>query len=428
MSYNFPQNPTLGQIYTFNGRTWKWTGTQWLAINVPTSTSAPVFFSISPPENPIQGALWYDTVNEKLKIWGILSGDSAYHWIDITTSVPLPPPPVLISSTAPANVALGFLWFDTIANILKVRVGSPSGPIWEAAAPSVPTNFNPVTISVSPPTDPQPGSLWFNETTNELKAWYVPAVGNSSWILISQGTPGDQSPVFVSATPPSNPLEGYLWYDTISSLLKVWTLGPQGGTWVSITPEPGRAPPPVLLSATEPANPVNGALWYDTINNVLYLRDNSTPPGTWVILTEVMNDPDNYSRTTISSSPPLNPSPGDFWYDAENSNLNMWYVDTGGGQWISVVPYPQQLVTAEGGTFNGPIFAGYTIPADPLAFVTISWVQEYIATHGTNVPITSLPDVSSVGLTDKSTLVYDLTTAIWQTDITIIDITNGGTY
>lgn len=428
MAYNFPSNPTLGQVYTFNGRSWKWTGVQWLAVNVPTSSSAPVYFSAAAPKNPLQGALWYDTLNEILKIWGFLNGETEPRWIDITSSIPQPEPPVLISSSAPPNAEPGFLWFNTLEGVLKVRVSTPGGGVWENAASSSTSCCDVVTVSVSPPTDPQQGALWFNDITNELKVWKEAPFGTSSWILISQGFPEEESPVLVSATPPANPLVGYLWYDTVSDFLKIWTLGPSGGTWIAITPEPGRAPPPVFISASEPLNPTNGSLWYDSVHNVLYLRDNGGVSGEWIALTEVITDPGNCTRTTISSSPPSNPYPGDFWYDAESSNLNMWYVDTDGGQWISVVPYPQEMVTTQGGTFEGPILAGYLIPDDPLAFVTIQWVQDYIASGGGGVPISELPDVDTTGLTNLSTLVYNQTTTFWETARTILDITNGGTY
>ena len=428
MAYNFPPNPTLGQVYTYNERSWKWTGVQWIAVNVPTSTSAPVYFSAAPPGNPVQGALWYDTINETLKIWGFSRGDSAPNWIDITATIPSPGPPVLISSSAPANAEPGFLWFDTIEGVLKVRVSAPGGAIWEDTASSATNNCSLVTISVSPPADPQQGALWFNDITNELKVWKEALFGASSWILISQGCEEDESPVLVSSSPPVNPLVGYLWYDTIQDLLKVWTLGPQGGVWIAITPEPGRAPPPVKISASEPSNPVNGSLWYDSVHNVLYLRDNSGITGDWVTLTDVIENPEGCTKTTISSSPPSNPSPGDFWYDPETSNLNMWYIDFYGGQWISVVPYPQDLVTVSGGTFTGPILAGYTIPADPLAFVTSQWVKDYVSEQISTTPLTELSDIDTAGLTNKSTLVYDSTTTLWQTDTTILDITNGGTY
>ena len=82
MAASFPPNPSVGQLYTSNGRTWKWTGTQWTAQAVTTPTSAPVYISVSPPPNPIQGSLWYDSNNSYLNIWYTdLNGGQ---WISVT--------------------------------------------------------------------------------------------------------------------------------------------------------------------------------------------------------------------------------------------------------------------------------------------------------------------------------------------------------
>jgi hypothetical protein len=69
MSYSFPPGPAVGQIYTSNGRTWRWNGVQWTAVAVSSPTSAPVYVSISPPPNPIQGSLWYNSNNSDLNIY-----------------------------------------------------------------------------------------------------------------------------------------------------------------------------------------------------------------------------------------------------------------------------------------------------------------------------------------------------------------------
>ena len=69
MAYSFPPSPTVGQIYTSNGRTWKWSGVQWTAVAVSSPTSAPVYVSVSPPPNPIQGSLWYNSNNSDLNIY-----------------------------------------------------------------------------------------------------------------------------------------------------------------------------------------------------------------------------------------------------------------------------------------------------------------------------------------------------------------------
>ena len=78
----------------------------------------------------------------------------------------------------------------------------------------------------------------------------------------------------------------------------------------------------------------------------------------------------------ISVSPPPHPVAGSLWYDSNKSNLNIWYVDLNGGQWVSCVPYPQDSITQQGGIFEGPIYAQYLIPNNPAAFVTVQWVQD----------------------------------------------------
>jgi hypothetical protein len=37
-------------------------------------------------------------------------------------------------------------------------------------------------------------------------------------------------------------------------------------------------------------------------------------------------------------------------------------------------------ITQQGGIFEGAIYAQYDIPAAPAAFVTVDWVQKYLAT------------------------------------------------
>jgi hypothetical protein len=82
----------------------------------------------------------------------------------------------------------------------------------------------------------------------------------------------------------------------------------------------------------------------------------------------------------VSVSPPPKPVQGSLWYDSNNSNLNIWYTDLNGGQWVSVVPYPEDNIDQNGGVFEGPIYAQYEIPNNPAAFVTSSWVQsDYIS-------------------------------------------------
>jgi len=83
----------------------------------------------------------------------------------------------------------------------------------------------------------------------------------------------------------------------------------------------------------------------------------------------------------VSSSPPPYPFHGSLWYDSNNSFLNIWYVDLNGGAWISVVPFPQDTITQQGGVFEGAIYAQYEIPNNPAAFVTVAWVQDNLVAY-----------------------------------------------
>lgn len=83
----------------------------------------------------------------------------------------------------------------------------------------------------------------------------------------------------------------------------------------------------------------------------------------------------------ISVAPPPNPVAGSLWYDSNNSNLNIWYTDLNGGQWVSVVPYPEDTINQNGGVFEGAIYAQYLIPNNPAAFVTVGWVQDNLVAY-----------------------------------------------
>lgn len=87
------------------------------------------------------------------------------------------------------------------------------------------------------------------------------------------------------------------------------------------------------------------------------------------------------SPVYVSVSPPPNPISGTLWYDSNNSNLNIYYVDLNGGQWVSVVPYPQDSITQQGGVFEGPIYAKYEIPNSPAAFITAGYFKDQLVTY-----------------------------------------------
>jgi hypothetical protein len=83
----------------------------------------------------------------------------------------------------------------------------------------------------------------------------------------------------------------------------------------------------------------------------------------------------------VSVSPPPNPIQGSLWYNSNNSDLNIYYTDLNGSQWISVVPYPEDTIDQNGGVFQGPIYAQYLIPNNPAAFITVGYFQDQLVAY-----------------------------------------------
>lgn len=69
----FPTDPIMDQIYTNNGKSWIWDGIAWKAKSAsqPSTDSTQVISSDTPPENPKANTLWFNTLENKLKIYQI---------------------------------------------------------------------------------------------------------------------------------------------------------------------------------------------------------------------------------------------------------------------------------------------------------------------------------------------------------------------
>lgn len=83
----------------------------------------------------------------------------------------------------------------------------------------------------------------------------------------------------------------------------------------------------------------------------------------------------------ISASPPANASQGDLWYDTIAGGLSVYIGGLNGGNWVGVTPYPENSVDQNGGTYNGPIYAQYPVPNNPIAFTTVGAVAAQIAQY-----------------------------------------------
>ena len=100
MALNFPVNPTIGQVYTVGGESWKWDGHCW-GVAASADTYAPVFIGQFPPPSPIAGDLWWNSTSGKLCIY--YADVDGSQWVSATQI------PDVIATVSPAQVTTAFL-------------------------------------------------------------------------------------------------------------------------------------------------------------------------------------------------------------------------------------------------------------------------------------------------------------------------------
>ena len=58
MAIDFPNSPTVGQIFTSGSFSWRWDGTRWVSVAMGSS----IAIGDTPPSSPYTGQLWWDSI------------------------------------------------------------------------------------------------------------------------------------------------------------------------------------------------------------------------------------------------------------------------------------------------------------------------------------------------------------------------------
>lgn len=144
MALNFPDSPSVDDIFTSNGKTWRWTGTVWVSAG---SFGGTFKASDTAPLSPADGDAWFNSDLGRL-----------YVYYD------------------------GY-WVEVVAN-----EAGPTGP----TGPTGPEgNFTP---SVTTPSSPSAGDVWFNSEEGRSYVYY-----DSFWVEMAAvagptGATGDTGP------------------------------------------------------------------------------------------------------------------------------------------------------------------------------------------------------------------------------------------
>lgn len=114
MPLSFPQSPTEGDEYTYNGKTYTFNGVTWSGPSAG-GGGASVDAANTAPADPSEGDLWLDTDTGEFSVyvgggWLVVGGGEG----------------AIIESatTAPANPTDGTLWLDTDTGIVSVYYGT----------------------------------------------------------------------------------------------------------------------------------------------------------------------------------------------------------------------------------------------------------------------------------------------------------------
>ena len=195
-------------------------------------------------ERVSSGSAWLDTTNDgdaRLKVW------DGTEWIEVNAEDPIIPT-VSTETTPPANPSDGDLWWDSSIGTLFIYYVEddynnglgPGTAQWVEASPGAGgDNEGGANIStdVNPPTDPTEGDLWFNPNTGTLYIYYHDA-DSQQWVEIAGpgGEGGDGANVTVGPNPPTGAVAGDLWYCDTDGRLYIYYTDADSSQWVDASP------------------------------------------------------------------------------------------------------------------------------------------------------------------------------------------------
>ena len=315
---------------------------------------------------------WYDTANDKLKVWDWIQWNEVWNWDTYTAWLHITIDPNDNNKISVVE------WSATASSLWLVKLGSDTV---QSTSPNNVTSTTWRTYRI------QANGSWqlmvnvpWTDTT--YSAWTGIAISNNRVISCTV------KPVTVWPTAPSTPGTWDLWYDTNKNTMflyknNAWTIiGPEiypitKADYDALTPAEqwdGRfflitdndwtiyvdwdnvQNRPMYIWTTSPDNPCEWYLWYDTTNDVLKVFDWTNWNEVWggwgccytawngininandeieidttVVATKTdLNSKQDVFHTT-SSSQPSNPSEWDEWYDTTNDVLKVY----DGSNWI----------------------------------------------------------------------------------------------
>lgn len=251
------------------------------------------------PTEKKKGDLWYVPSSNKMRIysgaaWETCAGTTTY-----------------VSGTAPAPVLLGDEWYDP----QKLRSNIWDGANWLDATGA--KTF----LSPTPPVNyMELGDLYFNLHTNKLFVYEDSSIG---WTDVS----GSRTTVTPVISPPTDPVVGDFWYVSDHYRLKVYT----GVSWQEVNEK-------TYITPNNPTHAIVGDFWVNTgLGNQLSVKNG--PNATDWLLVGGSSSSGNIvtvqSGINVGAPSSILSNQGDLWFDTDVAEMFIFYDDGSSVQWVT---------------------------------------------------------------------------------------------
>ena len=135
----------------------------------------------------------------------------------------------------------------------------------------------------------------------------------------------------------------------------------------------------ITISATPPGGAKPGDFWLDNATGELHVYYTDINSSQWLNTSTAGGG--NYMEGIVKppqmgGNPPVDPRPGDFWFDSTNATLYIYYSDGDSDQWVSVAG-------PGGGSGGRPHWFQTDPPSDPLEgdlWIRSSTLKQYVYT------------------------------------------------
>ena len=302
---------------------------------------------VSPPADPLPGNLWFNADEGRLYIY--YDDGNSQQWVDAS---PDSYEPGLIPDINDPNDQGGTL--DD--RYVKMTGDTMTGKLETVETEDADTDATVTTKGYvdgfkgyvpSGPTNPSSGmtvgDLFYNTADEELLYW-----DGSQWARVDTGLA-----IVSNSNPPTDDIqEGSLWWDSSEGSGNLFVLysDPQddGGTvktWVSAISSGSDGASKTTTTDTPPSQPVDGELWWNTNDNNLYIWYTDVDTGQWVVASPGSGGGGEGGGSQVLVQE-TRPNPGDYeegtlWWNSDETGglLYVLYNDeTEGNTWIEASP------------------------------------------------------------------------------------------